>query len=122
MKSAVKQCGRSWLPTLTAPQALAVALTDNASQTNFFGAAPWESPSGKVRHWTSLLADRPDSLPASLAFFVGPEGGWSSGELVSLAQSAQPLSLGPHVLRAETAAAAGLVALQAVRQTWLQEI
>jgi len=122
MKSAVKQCGRSWLPTLATPQTVTAALAGGPAGEYFFGAAPWETPDTEVKHWTSLLARQPDPLPESLGFFVGPEGGWSSAELNQLGREAQPLTLGPHVLRAETAAAAGLAALQAVRQTWLREI
>jgi len=122
MKSALKQCGRSWLPDLAPPQSLAAALAGGAGDRKFFGAAPWENPAGEVRHWTSLLSESALELPPHLVFFVGPEGGWSAGELDLLGGHAQPLSLGPYVLRAETAAAAGLTALQAVRQSWLAEI
>lgn len=121
MKSAVKQCGRSWLPTLASPQTLAECLAEGLATRSFFGAAPWELPAGEVAHWTTLLSDEPATLPASLGFFVGPEGGWSPAELELLAGHAQALSLGPHVLRAETAVAAGLTALQAVRQNWRHE-
>jgi len=39
--------------------------------------------------------------------FVGPEGGWTEVELEALiAAGAQPVSLGPHTLRIETAAIA----------------
>lgn len=121
MKSAVKQCGRSWLPGLARPCSVAAALDSCPDAACYFGAAPWETPQKPVRHWTTLLSDAPGSVPAALVFFVGPEGGWSPAELARLAGGAQPLTLGPHVLRAETAAAAGLSALQAVRQNWLGE-
>ncbi len=122
MKSALKQCGRSWLPILEAPQSVPAALTACAGQEILFGAAPWETPTVAVRHWTALLAAKPATLPAALGFFVGPEGGWSPSELALLSKQARPVSLGPHVLRAETAVAAGLTALQTIRQTWLDEI
>ncbi len=119
MKSAVKQCGRSWLPTLAAPQTVDEALAAGLAERTFFGAAPWEMAAEQVRHWTALLPEQPASLPASLGFLVGPEGGWSTGELEILVRTAVPVTLGPHVLRAETAVAAALTALQTVRQTWL---
>lgn len=122
MKAAVKQCGRSWLPELAPPCPVAEALQACAAGLNLFGAAPWETPGGRVDHWTVLLAAPPDPLPPQLGFFVGPEGGWADDELETLGRSARPVTLGPHVLRAETAAAAGLTALQAIRQTWLGEI
>jgi 16S rRNA (uracil1498-N3)-methyltransferase len=47
---------------------------------------------------------------------VGPEGGFEAGELAA-AQTAgfMPLTLGPHVLRTETA---GLAALAAMMTLW----
>lgn len=122
MKAALKQCGRSWLPDLSLPQALAAVVAGGPDDCRFFGAAPWEMPAGTVRPWTSLLSEPAPESPSRLVFFVGPEGGWSAGELDLLGRHAEPLSLGPHVLRAETAAAAGLTAMQAVRQTWLEEV
>lgn len=122
MKSALKQCGRSWLPALDTPQTVAEALGATSDHLNLFGAAPWETPAVEVTHWSRLLAEKPAELPMGLGFFVGPEGGWAPAELEQLAAEARPVTLGPHVLRAETAAAAGLTALQAIRQTWLDEI
>ena len=54
------------------------------------------------------------------AFLVGPEGGFTPAELDDLA--ARPFvslcRLGPRILRAETAAVAGLAALQALGGDW----
>lgn len=49
------------------------------------------------------------------ALLVGPEGGFTEGELDALARhpSVVRVSLGPRILRAETAAIAGLALLQA---------
>ena len=51
------------------------------------------------------------------ALLVGPEGGFAPPELDALraASFVCPLSLGPLILRAETAAIAGLTLLQAAR-------
>ena len=46
---------------------------------------------------------------ASVALFIGPEGGWTDGERAQAVTAGwQPVSLGPLVLRAETAAAAAI--------------
>ena len=50
--------------------------------------------------------------PRSITFLSGPEGGLSPGEEnAALAQQFAPITLGPRVLRAETAALAALAAL-----------
>jgi len=55
----------------------------------------------------------PPSLQHSIVLLIGPEGGWAPDEL-SLAQKQGflPLTLGPRILRAETAAIAALSILQ----------
>jgi 16S rRNA (uracil1498-N3)-methyltransferase len=57
---------------------------------------------------------RPDPTPGVAALLVGPEGGFSAAELDALRARpfVVPVSLGPRVLRAETASIAGLALLQ----------
>jgi 16S rRNA (uracil1498-N3)-methyltransferase len=121
MKSALKQSGRCWLPELEEPASLADGLSRPEGALTLFGAVPGEA-AGAVP-WTDLLAVPPPqpavSRNSDLAVFIGPEGGWSPAELATLAASdAVPVSFGPHVLRTETAAVAGLAALQALRGAW----
>ncbi len=54
------------------------------------------------------------------ALAIGPEGGWAQGELDALRDSAFVtfIALGPRVLRAETAALAGLAVFQALLGDW----
>jgi 16S rRNA (uracil1498-N3)-methyltransferase len=56
----------------------------------------------------------------SLALLVGPEGGFDPSEREALIGAANilPISLGPRILRADTAAVAGLALLQAVLGDW----
>ena len=52
----------------------------------------------------------------SVALLTGPEGGWTDAERALAARSGwKPVSLGPHILRAETAA---IAALAIVRHAW----
>lgn len=66
------------------------------------------------------LLDTAQAWPktAPCALLVGPEGGFAPEELKIMAgrENVFPVSLGPTVLRAETAALAALAILQAVRQ------
>lgn len=62
------------------------------------------------------------SLPAGakLALLIGPEGGFSSQELGLLREfpAARALCMGPRILRADTAAIAGLALIQAATGDW----
>ncbi len=67
----------------------------------------WEDPRA-----IPLRSALPERAPASVAFLVGPEGGFTSAE-VEQAQAAgfAAVSLGRRILRAETAAVAGAAIL-----------
>lgn len=61
-------------------------------------------------HWV------PGDRPTSVQVLIGPEGGWSEGEVEqALAVGAKVLNLGPRTLRAETAP---IVALTMVSAAW----
>jgi 16S rRNA (uracil1498-N3)-methyltransferase len=56
-------------------------------------------------------------LDDTLALLTGPEGGWTDSERENFTAAGwQPVSLGPLILRAETAA---LAALAVVGSAWL---
>jgi 16S rRNA (uracil1498-N3)-methyltransferase len=126
LRNAVKQSGRSFLPVLTGPRSLADLLADPGSGPLIWGAAPPDRATDDQRplRWWQLVRffgpGRGRTQPAALTLLIGPEGGWSAGEREQLHRAgAVPVDFGPHVLRAETAAVAGLLAAQAVRQAWL---
>lgn len=102
--SACEQCGRNHvpevLPVLSLPQALAEA------QGQKLVLHP---EGGRSLREQSLDADRPVTV------LIGPEGGFD-GEELAAAQAAgfRSLTLGPRVLRTETAGAAVLSALNAL--------
>lgn len=98
--AAARQCGRADLPALAEVAPLATALAAVTSEVRVVaqpGAAPM-APLGAV---------------ASLAILVGPEGGLAPAE-VALAErhGFVAVSLGPTILRAETA---GMILVAAVR-------
>ncbi|MGK7865637.1 16S rRNA (uracil(1498)-N(3))-methyltransferase [Falsiroseomonas sp. E2-1-a20] len=83
----------------------------------------WDGVKLVVAMERSLAAPpRALDLPAGapLALLVGPEGGFTAAELDDLRRRpfVVPAALGPRILRAETAAVAGLAALQALRGDW----
>jgi 16S rRNA (uracil1498-N3)-methyltransferase len=122
---ALKQCGRCHCPQLR-PLVRLEALLTAASGPLLYGAAPDDAVAmprqSPIQAVQEAVASRREGqpVPQELVLLVGPEGGWEAGELQQLAaRGARPLDLGPHVLRTETAAVAGLAALQQVRRGWL---
>ncbi len=93
-----RQCGRGDMPAIEGPVPLAEALRNaaNLEIKLVFDAA------GQ----TSLAAALEGRAPgATIAALVGPEGGFTSGELTAAcAAGFSPVTLGPFVLRTETAA------------------
>lgn len=88
-----KQCERLWLPEVVAADSLAEALDTGD-----------EILMARARDSTAML---PELSPGSLTVVIGPEGGLTEGEeSAALKAGARPVSLGPHVLRAEVAVAA----------------
>ena len=67
------------------------------------------------------LREAAAGISAPLALLVGPEGGFEGAELDDLRRRpfVVPAALGPRILRAETAAVAGLAALQALAGDWV---
>ena len=96
---AVKQCDRSVVPDVAAPEALAGLLAGRHGR--LLVARPGASPV------------RSDALPAGdLAVAIGPEGGFDDAEERLLdAAGAVPIGLGGRILRLETAVVAALVRL-----------
>lgn len=98
---ATKQSGRAWVPQITAPQSFSECLT----RVGEFSASVLLhiDPSGIP--FSAVLARQPEG--AAMLAWVGPEGGWSDAEREGAAEAGVLLgTLGPTVLRTETAAVA----------------
>ncbi len=99
---ACEQCGRARLPQLDAPQPLAHWLATAAREGSLLTLDPQSST--RVRDLPALSAAQ---------LVVGPEGGFDAADLLLLhAAGARGLTLGPRVLRTETAGMAALAMLQ----------
>jgi 16S rRNA (uracil1498-N3)-methyltransferase len=105
IQRAARQCRRAMLPELMATcsfgEALAAASAAELKLMLYEGDAPWSFDEGLGSF-----------KPHCVSLLIGPEGGFSDGE-VAMAHDAGflPVSLGPRILRTETAAivAASLV-------------
>jgi 16S rRNA (uracil1498-N3)-methyltransferase len=104
--SAAKQCRRTRIPPL-APGIQSVAQFCQGARQFEVKLILWENETQTLRDLP--LPDKPESV----AFLVGPEGGFSADE-VAVAESYgfQPASLGRRILRAETVPLVFLTLLQ----------
>jgi 16S rRNA (uracil1498-N3)-methyltransferase len=99
---ASQQSRRAFLPEIGEPSNVQGALSVPAMHRYALDEIP-----GGVPLATALPQVR--ALEESLAMLVGPEGGWTDDEREAFTQAGwTPVSLGPLVLRAETAAIAAL--------------
>jgi 16S rRNA (uracil1498-N3)-methyltransferase len=101
---AAKQCGQNWLPAVDPP----VSLKKFFSEFDRYEAPLIASLQGDARSFKRVLSDFREQhgrRPTSTLMLIGPEGDFTPAES-ALAKTAGclPVSLGPIVLRAETAA------------------
>ncbi len=106
-EEAARQCGAARVPEILSPIPFKACLQDVAASAPVFVAAL--TPTAKpLREALAAYA----TPPPRAGWFVGPEGDFTPPELVALlATGALPVSLGPQVLRAETACLYGLCVL-----------
>lgn len=107
IREAAEQSRRGQLPVLR-PAMLFVQACQRAKRSGGLGLVPWEEET--ATSLKSALAG--DTRPFSINLFIGPEGGLTADEVETARRyQVQPVSLGPRILRAETA---GLVASAAI--------
>lgn len=107
--SACEQSGRTRLPELPAPEPLRDYLQQLPTDPASLRLLLHPPPPGQAPR--SPLQGSPK--PRSARLLVGPEGGWSEAEVQqACAAGFVPWSLGPRILRTETAPVAALAILQ----------
>jgi 16S rRNA (uracil1498-N3)-methyltransferase len=111
LREATEQCGRTRPPELAA----AVELDAVTLPAGAHGFIAWEDAASPALGdaVAAVLRAVGEEVPA-LALLVGPEGGLTGDEVQTLAaQGWQTVTLGRRVLRAETAALAGVAVIMA---------
>lgn len=105
--AACAQCGRNRIPGILAAASLGAACAASAARhRHMLAPAANDAP---------LCAAPGDSV----AFAVGPEGGFTPDEVAAATEARfTALRLGPRVLRTETAGLAALAACQALAGDW----
>lgn len=109
---AAEQCARTALPELAEPVRLEALL------------AGW--PNGRALFFADEEGGAPAAAafaaraPAPAALLTGPEGGFDAAERAAIRAhpAAVPITLGPRILRGETAAIAGCATWMAVAGDW----
>lgn len=107
---AAKQCGRGRVPVVECPVSWEeLWRTEHESLGRVL--LPWEEETS-----VGLRAVARALSPGPVAIAIGPEGGFDPAEVeMARARGAQPVTLGPRVLRTETA---GLVAASILLYEW----
>ena len=100
---AAKQCGQNWLPQVQTPQPLAHFFKDHRG----FDLQLIGSLQSDAVHLKKILAQfsaEHGGRPTNVLMLVGPEGDFTPAELsLARSQGCRPITLGPIVLRVETA-------------------
>jgi 16S rRNA (uracil1498-N3)-methyltransferase len=104
---AAEQCGRTRLPEIVPPVSLSQLLKEDGRTLYFADEAGGEPVASAFRQGAATI-------------LTGPEGGFTDEERAKIRAvgGAVPISLGPRILRAETAALASLAAYMALAGDW----
>jgi 16S rRNA (uracil1498-N3)-methyltransferase len=124
---AVQQCGILTLPEIAEPLPFKTTLSRlGVERLLIFCDEEAElgdpvATLAQQREPASALVPLAAARGAPLAVLIGPEGGFSEDERAALIERPNTLrlSLGPRVLRADTAAVAALTLVQAVLGDWI---
>ncbi|QPQ54991.1 16S rRNA (uracil(1498)-N(3))-methyltransferase [Allosphingosinicella flava] len=111
MIEAAEQCERTALPELAEARKLDALLKD------------W--PAGRTLYFADEMGGEPfapAATPGPAAILIGPEGGFTDAERAAIRAlpEARPVSLGPRILRADTAAVAAVSLWMGAAGDWTQ--
>lgn len=105
---AAEQCNRTSVPLIDQPLPLEAFLKGQSGRTLYFADEAGGEPAAKAFQ------------PGPATILTGPEGGFTDEErsAIRAAPNAVAVSLGPRILRAETAALAAVTAYMALAGDW----
>ena len=102
---ACKQCGQNFLPQVGRPVPLAELLAARCRDFDLVIVASLQPGSRRLKPILAEFQEMRGRPPGSVLMLVGPEGDFTPAEInQALSAGALPMTLGPIVLRTETAA------------------
>jgi 16S rRNA (uracil1498-N3)-methyltransferase len=106
---ASKQSRRTTIPEIPNPIALKPALEHETTPTRILLSETEQQTTLSAALQASVTTAASEAARQSTAIAIGPEGGWTPEEISLFTQHQwQPVTLGPRILRAETAAIAAI--------------
>ena len=117
---AAEQCGGTFVPEVADLIRLDRLLADWPAGRQIMFCDEGFADGGGLSASSALPGLRPTDPPQPWAILIGPEGGFSPAERARLhaLPQAHPVSLGPRILRADTAAVAAMTLWQSTLGDW----
>ena len=102
---AAKQCGQNWLPRVHVPKKLAEFLSTSDQRLDLRLIGSLQPDAQQLKKILETYSSEHGDRPRSVLMLVGPEGDFTPAELaLARRHGCQPITLGPIILRVETAA------------------
>src|SRR6266480_4717734 len=102
---AAKQCGQNWLPKVHSPRKLAEFFSALEASFDLRLIGSLQPDAQHLKKILTIYSSDHGDRPRSVMMLVGPEGDFTPAELaLARRHGCQPITLGPIILRVETAA------------------
>ena len=102
---AAKQCGQNWLPRVHAPKKLAEFFSTSEQPFDLRLIGSLQPDAQQLKKILETYSSEHGDRPRSVLMLVGPEGDFTPAELaLARRHGCRPITLGPIILRVETAA------------------
>ncbi len=117
---AAEQCGRDEIPVIYEPVTLEKLLREWTTSNPLFACVETGAAQLFSTAITNYNKDNSSTVQPPTSILIGPEGGFSKAELSNILKHnfISPVSLGPRILRAETAALTALAVFQSLCGDW----
>src|SRR5437764_4688767 len=102
---ATKQCGQNWLPRVHAAKKLAEFFSASEQSFDLRLIGSLQPDAQQLKEILEMYLRQHSDRPRSVLMLVGPEGDFTPAELaLARRHGCEPITLGPIILRVETAA------------------